>query len=137
MPGIPTSCRQIVAFPILWTRTMVTKATSFLVLVYRISARSRIDRIVVFFNSFERFFFSMKQNVRNAAQRQCQDAKAEQQSRWRQLRQREKKKKTQTRNGANAVKSFIMRSTVSWNMVVRNDNTTWRIKSCGGQRRNS
>ena len=29
MPGIPNSCRPIVTFPILWTRTMAKMATSF------------------------------------------------------------------------------------------------------------
>ena len=40
-------------------------------------------------------------------------------------------------NGANAVNSFIMRSTIPWNMVAPNDNTTWRANSCGDQRRTS
>ena len=48
-----------------------------------------------------------------------------------------KRKKTQTLIGANAVNSFIMRPTISWNMVVPKNNTTWRINSCGDQRRTS
>ena len=102
----------------------------------------------------------MIQDKRNAAQYQCLDAKAEQQSRWRQLRPREKKrgKKTNTMgvlredrvdppihteyfhsggattmnfivNGTKAVNSFIMRSTIPWNMVVPPDDTTLACNS--------
>ena len=45
--------------PTLWTRTMATKATSFPALVMEPPARAKIDCKVVFFNSFERFFFSL------------------------------------------------------------------------------
>ena len=44
--------------PNLWTRTMATKATGSLRWFIEPPARSRIDCVVVFFNSFERLFFS-------------------------------------------------------------------------------
>ena len=45
--------------PNLWTRTMATKATGFPALVYGTSSLFEVDRTVVFFNSFELFFFSL------------------------------------------------------------------------------
>ena len=97
----------------------------------------------------------MIRDTKNAAQCQCLDVNAEQQSRWRQLRPREKRrKKTNTMgvlredsvdppirtenfhsggattmhfivSGTNAVHSFIMRSTSPWKRFVPRDNTTF------------
>ena len=59
MPGIPTSRRPIVAFPICgrgrWRRRRQVSLRWFI----EPPACSRIDRTVVFFNSFERLFFSL------------------------------------------------------------------------------
>ena len=59
MPRNPTSCRPIVAFPNLWTRTMATKATGFPALVYRTSSpfEDRLhSRILQFLRTLVLFF---------------------------------------------------------------------------------
>ena len=59
MPGIPTSCRPMVAFPIRgrrrWRRRRQVSERWFI----EPPACSRVDRIVVFFNSFELLSFSL------------------------------------------------------------------------------
>ena len=59
MPGIPTSCRPLVAFPICGRGRWRRRRQVSLRQLIEPPARSRIDRTVVFFNSFERLFFSL------------------------------------------------------------------------------